>query len=347
MALGFLAKMKFWNGAAAAADDIWQRAAEQAALAGDAREEAETLVWLLISTMYGPTPVGTALERCDAIADRHGSSRKVSAVAFIERGVLEAMQGDCARGRERVALGRSRLDELGLTMLANVMAQEAAIVEQLAGDAEAAEVVLRPSFERFELMGETGFKGTLAAMLALALFEQGRINDARSLAVTEDDDTDPTGLGAAVNALAAAHDGDTATAVALAEKAVALVSPSDFLRDHGDVWSTSRESSSSPAGTPMHVQRSREQIALRAQGLHLSARRDRGSARGALPSSLNRSAQSRGSTTARVATDVTTGMISNSARPCQCRPHSWISAASSHSITWKQRLKLGSTQLST
>ncbi|HMG99147.1 MAG TPA: hypothetical protein VK546_09525, partial [Gaiellales bacterium] len=232
-----LAKMKFWSGSAAAADAIWQRAADQAALAGDVREEAETLVWLLISTMYGPTAVTAALERCDAIARRLGGSLKVGAVAAIERGVLEAMQGDCEGGRERVALGRSRLDELGLTMLANVMAQEAAIVEQLAGDAQAAEAVLRLSFERLELMGEAGFKMTVAAMLARSLFEQERVEDARhfaDIATRGLDDTDPTGLGCAVKALAAAYDGDTAAAVVLAEEAVALSSATDFLRDHGD-----------------------------------------------------------------------------------------------------------------
>ena len=52
---------------------IWQRAADEAALAGDLREEAESLVWLLICAMYGPTPVTAALERCDAIARRRGS----------------------------------------------------------------------------------------------------------------------------------------------------------------------------------------------------------------------------------------------------------------------------------
>ena len=345
-ALGILAKMKFWSGAAAAADAIWQRAADQAALAGDVREEAETLVWLLISTMYGPTPVVAALERCDAIAGRLGSSRKVGAVAAIERGVLEAMQGDCAGGRERVALGRSRLDELGLTMLANVMAQEAAIVEQMAGDAQAAEAVLRPSFERFELMGEAGFKMTIAAMLARSLFEQERVEDGRQfaeIAVRGLHDTDPTGLGSAVEALAAAYDGDTAAAVVLAEEAVALSSASDFLRDHGDrlldlarvlqLAGRHHEARAALAQADVFYERKGCIAALQTT----AARR----------AELLALIQSSGSTTARVSADVTTGTISNSARPCQCRIHSWISAASSHSMTWKQRWKLGSTQLST
>jgi hypothetical protein len=188
--------------------------------------------------MYGPTPVSAALERCDAVARRHGSSRKVGIVAAIERGVLEAMQGEWAQGRERVARGRAQLDELGLTMLATLMAQEAAIVEQMAGDAEAAEAALRPAFERFDAMGETGFKLTIAAMLARSLFEQGRSEDARFFAEIsasdEGDDADATGIGAVVEALVAADTGNAAAAVALAERAVELSEQGDYLRDRGE-----------------------------------------------------------------------------------------------------------------
>jgi len=77
-ALGFLAKVLFWEDqAAAAADEVWWRVADQAVLAGDACEEADALVYLLISGMYGPVPVEAALERCDAIANRDGASHKV------------------------------------------------------------------------------------------------------------------------------------------------------------------------------------------------------------------------------------------------------------------------------
>ena len=50
-----------------------------------------------------------------------------------------------------------------------------------------------------------------------------------------------------------------------------------------------------------------------------------------------RSSSRSGSTTARVSAEVTTGMTSISASPDQCRTHCWMSEASSHSITWKQR----------
>ena len=182
VALGFLAKLQFWDGQAAAAEEVWKRGVEQAALAGDTREEAESLVWLLIAGMFGPTPVDAALERCEALANRAGASRKVRVVASIERGVLEAMQGQIERGRERVARGRPQLDELGLALLATVAAQEAAIVEQMAGDAPAAETLLRAGFDRLEEMGEAGFQMTVSGMLARALYAQGKLAEAKRFA---------------------------------------------------------------------------------------------------------------------------------------------------------------------
>jgi class 3 adenylate cyclase len=235
-ALGFIAKMDFWLGSAAAADDVWERAVEQATLAGDPREQAESLVWSLISGMFGPVPVEAALERCEAIASREGASRKVRAVAEIERGVLAAMQGDVAGGRERVVRGRAELDELGLAVLANVAAQEAAIVEQMANDPLRAEMVLRPTIERLRQMGEESFAMTAAAMLSRALDAQGRFAEAAHFAelCTPLVDDDTTGMVHAVQALAAAADGDHDTAIRSAELAVERIAAGDFLRDRAD-----------------------------------------------------------------------------------------------------------------
>ena len=235
-ALGFLAKMEFWAEHAATAEALWLRAAEQAELAGDAREEAESLVWLLIAGMFGPTPVGVALERCATIASRAGASRKVRLMCSIERGVLEAMNGDTDSGRERVGRGRQQLDELGLAWLATVMAQEATIVEQLAGDPHAAERLLRPSVEKFEQMGESGFLFTHTLLLANALQEQGRFDEAarlvERLGVAEEYRDDSA--FAHYQARQAAHEGRISDALGLARRSVEQAAATDFLREHGD-----------------------------------------------------------------------------------------------------------------
>ena len=53
-----------------------------------------------------------------------------------------------------------------------------AIVEMLAGDPAAAEREIRPECEMLEGMGETYFLSTMAAMLARAVQEQGRDEEA-------------------------------------------------------------------------------------------------------------------------------------------------------------------------
>ena len=228
--------MQFWTGHAAAADEIWDRAAAQAALAGDAREESEALVMLLISAMFGPVPVPAALERCEAIANRSGASHQVRVMASIQRGVLEAMQGHTARGRDLVARGRAQLEEFGLTLRAQIMAQEAAIVEQMAGDASAAEALLRPAFDRLREMGATGFQMGTAGMLSRALDAQGKLDGAKWFAelCTFEGEEDFAGFANATSALVAAREGDDRTAVWLAEAAVAQVSASDWLWFHAD-----------------------------------------------------------------------------------------------------------------
>jgi tetratricopeptide (TPR) repeat protein len=238
-ALGFIAKMTFWDGQAAAAEELWMRAVAQAELAGDKREESESLVWLLIAGMFGPTPVETALERCTAIAARAGASLKVRVMASIERGVFEAMQGDAEGGRRRVAEGREQLAALGLAHLATVMAQEATIVEQLAGDPVRAEAILRPSIEAFERMGDTGFGFTHQMLLARALQEQGRNDEAAAVAEPYRAGSARSGEGGAgfysgVFALVAAHEGRDEEALRISADTIAFGSESDFLRDLGD-----------------------------------------------------------------------------------------------------------------
>jgi hypothetical protein len=236
-ALGFLAKVQFWSGQAAAADDLWLRVVEQASLAGDAREETEALVMRLISAMYGPLPVPVALERCGEIANRPGASQFVRVMASIQRGVLEAMHGHTEQGRERVAAGRARLQELGLAVRAELMAQEAAIVEVMAGDAAAAEKLLRPAFDRLGEMGATGFQAGTAGALSRALYAQGRLDETKRFAEFHESrlgSDEFSGVALAMRALVAAHEGDDQAALRLAHEAVARVEESDWLWFHAD-----------------------------------------------------------------------------------------------------------------
>ena len=235
-ALGLLANMRFQVGRSDEAEDIWERAAEQAARCGDHRAEADALVWWLIAAHYGSTAVPLALERCEWVAKKPGATRKVKAVAMILRGVLAAMQGDIAGGREAVAHGRREMEELGL---GSIGVQQAVDIEQLAGDHPAAEAILRPALARLASSGERARYSTDAGMLAASLYAQERFDEAEMYAercrdTASLDDVASQNLWRGVLAKLRARAGSDVAAVELAEEAVALVAATDLLVEHGD-----------------------------------------------------------------------------------------------------------------
>ena len=76
------------------------------------------------------------------------------------------MRGDFALARELLTDGARTLSEVGLRVWAANTAQEAFMIESLAGSPEAATGVLLSSYETFEEMGERGFRSTIAGFLA-------------------------------------------------------------------------------------------------------------------------------------------------------------------------------------
>ena len=239
VALDMLAHARLDTGRTSEAEELWWSAAEHAARAGDRRVEAEALAWLLVCTVSGPMPVGLALERCDAVANRPGASRKVQAFVTMQRGVLQAMQGDVARGRQAVAQARRELEELGQSFYAIGGAREAAAVERMAQDPQAAEALLRSGAGDLEDLGEQAMYSTYAGFLAHALYDQGRLDEAEALVIAcqetaPDDDLMSQMLWRSAQAKIAAREGDDATALQLAEDAVALMAATDWLFDHAD-----------------------------------------------------------------------------------------------------------------
>ena len=91
------------------------------------------------------------------------------------------MGGDFDEARVLVAPRERILDGLGRRVSAAGAAIEAGKIELLAGDAGAAEQVLRPGFEELERMGEGGYFSFVAALLAEAVVAAGRAVDGEEL----------------------------------------------------------------------------------------------------------------------------------------------------------------------
>ena len=221
------------------AEHAWRQALTHAERGGFAAERAESIGWLLISTIFGPLPAEEGIARCEEFLRMAGDDTTIRAWCSVERSILEAMRGDFALARELYAEGAKMLDEVGLKVWAANSAQEVFMIESLAGTPEAATGNLMISYEFFEQMGEKGFLSTIAGFLALALYAKGayaesaRFSRACEEAAAPDDALSQL-LWRRSRAKLAAREGALGQAEALAREAAQVAAKTDFLNDHAD-----------------------------------------------------------------------------------------------------------------
>ena len=232
------ASLHWMEAHAAASSEAWEQAAEHARRAGAEHERIEILGWLASAHWWGPTPVGEAIRRCDAI--RGEVSGSPAAVAYVLHPLagLHAMEGRFDHARELQATGVGEFEELGLT-LTFFVSHTAAYIELLAGNAVAAEQSLRRGYQALEDMGDKESLSATAALLARALLAQRRDEEAERFAGLSQELAPAADLiaqvfwrGARARTLAAR--GLVEEAERLAREAVALAKQSDFVNDRGD-----------------------------------------------------------------------------------------------------------------
>ncbi len=216
-----------------------RRSAEHARRAGDERGQAQALHLLVGADLFGPTPVAQAIERCAEVMRALPAQRRVTASALRATAGLAAMEGRFEDALAMLAEDRAILEDLGLRVAAAGASEIAGTVHLLAGDAEAAERELRHGYEAFERMGEQAALSTLAAMLAQALYAQGRDDEALAFTAIGEESAAPDDLhtqvqwrGARAKLLARA--GGAGEAERLAREGVALADRTDFLVMRGN-----------------------------------------------------------------------------------------------------------------
>jgi class 3 adenylate cyclase/tetratricopeptide (TPR) repeat protein len=220
--------------------DAWEKAAAHAASAGDRREELECLAWVPVVVWCGPTPIEEGIRRCLEVLDRAEEDRKATSVALSTWGALEAMRGRFDRARELCARAKSILQEVSLPGWMGALTQMSGWVEILAGDPIAAEEDLRWGVEILRGIGELSWLSTTAAILAEAMYAQGRLEEAESFVrVSEEaagsDDTYSQPLLRSVKAKVLARRGRADEAERLMREAIVITEPTDFLFLKGTV----------------------------------------------------------------------------------------------------------------
>jgi predicted ATPase/class 3 adenylate cyclase len=230
-----LALVHLTNAQFSLAQEAWEKSAAHAHRAGDHRDELESLSWVPLAVWAGPTGVEQGLRRCQEIFERVEGDRKAMSSVLMAQAVFVAGLGRFDEARELIARARSLLQEVALTVwMAGPLAQFAGWVEWLAGDPAAAEREFRAGYETLSDIGEMAWLSTVVALLAEAVYAQGRYDEAEALAqvsekASEAEDTYSQVAWRGVRAKVLGRRGRVAQAERLARDAVNLVEATDFL----------------------------------------------------------------------------------------------------------------------
>jgi class 3 adenylate cyclase/tetratricopeptide (TPR) repeat protein len=228
-----------WIGARSGeAEAAWRHATQHARRAADHRGWADAQLWLASSACFGPTPVEEGIARCEVIRAQLKGDRRSEATVLDSLAGLRAMGGEFEIARRLLAERNAILAELGRTMHSAVSHYEA-FVALAAGDAAGAEHVLRAGYERLEDMGEKALLATTAVMLARAVREQGRFDDAWTYTKVAEDSAAGDDLSAQIGwrrerARVLASRGFVSEAMRMSAEAVRLAERTDWLSEHAD-----------------------------------------------------------------------------------------------------------------
>jgi len=175
------------------------------------------------------------------VVDRSALERHVRelAVTLHPLAVTHAMLAEFDSARSLIREGNEILEEVGGAVMQSAHAHHEATVEMLAGRPEIAEERLRAGYHKLEEMGENALHSTSAAMLAQAIYMQGRIDEAERFCDVSErtaaaDDLSTQVLWRSVRGKILARRGRAEEGTDLAREAVRLIERTDLLCDHAD-----------------------------------------------------------------------------------------------------------------
>jgi class 3 adenylate cyclase/tetratricopeptide (TPR) repeat protein len=217
------------------ADRLFAKAVENARSSGSRRIESDVLVWRLAMQCWGYLPASAGVREATEVLDQRTGGMG-EAFALVVRGRYRALQGDLAGGRGDIEAGRALIREYGADFYVAGSGQEHGFSELETGDPAVAEAMLREAYELYEGMSGGPVGATAATMLARALVEQGRLDEAERYARigaenAAADDVVTQFAWRSVRARVLARRGDLAAGEALAREAVALAEPTDYLEE--------------------------------------------------------------------------------------------------------------------
>jgi class 3 adenylate cyclase/tetratricopeptide (TPR) repeat protein len=227
----------------AIAEDAIERALHYALQAGDAREEARSVDSLCTTLLLGPAPAEDAVRRCQSLLEGARGNRLLEASVATALAGLRAMRGDFDEARALCARAERIYEDLGLRLPLIAWTEIVGFVELLAGDAAAAEAVLRRGYALLSGAETTSLGAFQAGLLAVPVLAQGRYDEADRLATLSEQGVAAEAIEAQVRcrqtrSLLMAQRGEVDDAVSVARDAVERASVTDALNLRGDVLIT-------------------------------------------------------------------------------------------------------------
>ncbi len=224
---------------AAEMEEVLERAMTHAERAGDRQMQSRILGYLARAIMTGPRPAAEGIDRCIAILERAGDDVVLEAVTETMLAMLEAMRGNFAVARSYAGAGKRRLDAVGLSVTVAVLQMYSGWIELMAETPERALPGVRDAYDLLERIGEGHRRAMTAAVLGRLLFFHGEHGESdRYLKISEDcsspDDVAAQTVWRGTRARLLVTAGDPRQAEEVANSAVAIISATNYLRQHGD-----------------------------------------------------------------------------------------------------------------
>ncbi len=214
------------------AADAAERTATLAHTAGDTRQHHRAASNYAQVALHSPIAAPKVIERAEHLLSETTGDRTTEAIIRASLGWLHAMRGDFVRGREESSISHSMLREIDAGVFAASSSLNAAPVEILAGDLEAAERLLRDDYEELSRLGERYTLSTVAGLLSSVLLRRGDSEGADEFAlVCEDlaaaDDVASQALWRGTRARLLARAGRSEEAVAMARGTLELIATTE------------------------------------------------------------------------------------------------------------------------
>jgi class 3 adenylate cyclase len=207
-------------------------AVEHARLTDDTALLTEAMMWQVGPLIYGPTHRDTVArwaQETGAAAD----TPLVAASVGMARGHVALMDGDFDEARRQILIARDAFGEVGFELLRSATGQAIAQIEIAAGDGAAAVRAARESYEYGGRLGDTSYRPTTGAWLAMGLLTDGLHDEAEAMALEVEEtsayaDIVNFGMTRAVRARVAAARGELELAEQLARESVDFGNQTDF-----------------------------------------------------------------------------------------------------------------------